>query len=98
MDLLATAYTGEALGDVWMRMRDAWAKDTPISELTTVLTGKVQEIFHGLPPFTQDAAVFKGCLERSLADAVKGKALLLLLNRHRCDASMGPEGLYVFWP
>ena len=31
MDLLATAYTGEALGDVWMRMRDAWAQHTQIS-------------------------------------------------------------------
>ena len=31
MDLLASAYTGEALGNVWKQMRAAWAKDTPTS-------------------------------------------------------------------
>ena len=98
MDLLTTAYTGEALGNVWKRMKAAWAKDTPTSDLTTVLTRKVQEIFQSLPPFSQDAATFKGYLEQSLAETGTGKILLLLLDRHRCDSSMGPEGLYVFWP
>ena len=81
MDLLATAYTGEALGNVWKRMIAAWAKDTPTSELNTVLTRKVQKIFHSLLPFSQDAATFKGYLEQSLAETDTGKILFLLVQR-----------------
>ena len=51
MDLLAAAYTGEALGSVWKRMRAGWAKDIPTSELTADLEQSLAESETGKIPY-----------------------------------------------
>ena len=66
MDLLASAYSGKALGQVWSRMKAIWREDAPASELKDVLTRKVNEIAESLPPNSRDAQTFMGFLEQEL--------------------------------